>query len=96
MNRAESLMRVSSVTSDDAHGMRLAIQHLHSLGHRRIGHLAGPQHLSTGFLRSNGFRDAVAALGMDPADTPIVECAALYPSRRRGRHASAARAVAPA
>jgi len=76
VNRAESLMRVSSVTSDDAHGMRLAIQHLHSLGHRRIGHLAGPQHLSTGFLRSNGFRDAVAALGMDPADTPIVECAA--------------------
>lgn len=73
VNRAESLMRVSSVTSDDAHGMRLAIEHLHSLGHRRIGHLAGPQHLSTGFLRRNGFKEAVAALGIDPADAPIVE-----------------------
>lgn len=76
VNRAESLMRVSSVTSDDVHGMRLAIEHLHGLGHRRIGHLAGPQHLSTGFLRSNGFKEAVATLGIDPADAPIVESSA--------------------
>lgn len=76
VNRAESRMRVSSVTSDDVYGMRLAIDHLHTQGHRRIGHLAGPQNLSTGYLRSKGFHEAIAALGLDPADTPVVECSA--------------------
>ncbi|MCX7560989.1 LacI family DNA-binding transcriptional regulator [Sulfitobacter sp. F26204] len=76
VNRAESKMRVSSVTSDDAYGMRLAIEHLHALGHRRIGHLAGPQNLSTGYLRNKGFHDAVTSLDFDPADTPVVECSA--------------------
>lgn len=76
VNRAESQMRVSSVTSDDAYGIRLAMEHLSGLGHRRIGHLAGPQHLSTGFLRAKGFREAGEALGIDPHDAPMVECSA--------------------
>ena len=95
MNRAESLMRVSSVTSDDAHGMRLAIQHLHSLGHRRIGHLAGPQHLSTGFLRSNGLGTPLQRLEwtrptrrssnappipVPPARSPCIGCASCRPA----------------
>lgn len=76
VNRAENLMRTSSVTSDDAHGMRLAVEHLHELGHRHIGHIAGPKRLSTGYLRLKGFLEAAEALGLDPLDTPVEEAEA--------------------
>jgi LacI family transcriptional regulator len=65
VNRAEALSRVPAVISDDVNGMRLAVEHLASLGHRRIGHLAGPQNLSTGTLRLRGFREAMEASGLD-------------------------------
>ena len=55
------------VVTDDMGGMRLAIEHLVSLGHRRIGHLAGPADLSTGVLRRRGFEAAMTAAGLDPS-----------------------------
>jgi LacI family transcriptional regulator len=67
VNRAELVPRVPSVVPDDAEGMRLAVDHLVSLGHRRIGHLAGPAHLSTGALRRAGFEAAMRAAGL-PAE----------------------------
>lgn len=85
VNRAEGRMRVSSVTSDDRHGMQLAMDHLVGLGHHRIGHLAGPQNLSTGFLRNRGFREAAELGGLPPEDTPVVECSAY--SRAAGKAA---------
>lgn len=63
VNRAEELERASAVVSDDRAGMILAVRHLASLGHRRIGHLAGPQDLSTGALRRAGFVDAIRLVG---------------------------------
>src|SRR6267143_2003186 len=39
------------VGSDDVVGGRIATAHLADLGHRRIGHLAGPATVSTGVLR---------------------------------------------
>ncbi|WP_333826649.1 LacI family DNA-binding transcriptional regulator [Pararhodobacter sp.] len=74
VNRAEGQIRASSVTSDDIQGMRMAMDHLCGLGHRRIGHLAGPQTLSTGFLRKRGFREAAEAWSLSPEATPVVEC----------------------
>jgi LacI family transcriptional regulator len=49
--------------------MRLAVEHLVGLGHRRIAHLGGPQELSTGHLRHLGFLEAMEAAGLevDPA-----------------------------
>jgi LacI family transcriptional regulator len=61
VNRADDGDRVSSVVTDDRAGMRLAVDHLVQLGHRRIGHIAGPAHISTGYLRRQGFEEAMAA-----------------------------------
>jgi LacI family transcriptional regulator len=84
VNRAEAEGRVASVISDDRMGMRLAVQHLVALGHSRIGHLAGPQNVSTGVWRLEGFRVAMQAAGLDEAG---VVMAAAY-SRDAGREAA--------
>lgn len=60
VNRSEARDRVSSVVSDDDMGMRLAVDHLVGLGHRRIAHIAGPLSTSTGALRRNGFQSAMS------------------------------------
>lgn len=60
VNRSEARDRVSSVVSDDDMGMRLAVDHLVGLGHRRIAHVAGPLSTSTGALRRDGFKNAMS------------------------------------
>jgi LacI family transcriptional regulator len=50
---------------DDRAGTRLAVEHIASLGHRSIAHIAGPQTTSTGHQRYLGFRDAMADLGLE-------------------------------
>ncbi len=85
VNRAETGTRASTVISDDIGGMRLAVEHLAGLGHRRIGHIAGPQHLSTGVLRRQGFEQAMARAGL-PAGAIAV--ASAY-TRDAGRAAAA-------
>jgi len=72
VNRTEADQRVSSVTSDDRLGMRIATNHLIELGHRRIGHVAGPAHLSTGHLRRLGFEEALAAARLPPRPDDIM------------------------
>lgn len=85
VNRGEDALRASTVVSDDEGGITLAVQHLTTLGHRRIGHLAGPDHLSTGALRRRGFAQAMTAAGLG-ADA--VAIAAAY-NREAGRAAAA-------
>ncbi|RFB79954.1 LacI family DNA-binding transcriptional regulator [Methylovirgula sp. 4M-Z18] len=85
VNRGEDDLRTASVVTDDMGGMALAVDHLVSLGHRRIGHLAGPQSLSTGALRRQGFENAMTAAGLDPC--PIVTATAY--SRDAGEAATA-------
>lgn len=75
VNRNEDAGRVSSVVNDEAQGMRLAVEHLAALGHRRIVHLVGPQHVSTGHLRKMGFEEALAAHGLKDA-SGVVDCLA--------------------
>jgi LacI family transcriptional regulator len=85
VNRAEDGARAPSVVSDDAGGMRLAVRHLSALGHARIGHLAGPQDLSTGVLRRMGFEAAMCEAGLDPS---AIATAGAY-TREAGRAATA-------
>lgn len=64
VNRSEARDRVSSVVSDDDLGMRLAVDHLVGLGHRRVAHIAGPLSTSTGVLRRDGFERAMSHHGL--------------------------------
>ncbi len=74
VNRRPDGLDVSSITADDASGVRLAVDHLASLGHRRIAHLAGPENTSTGVVRARAFRGAVRDLGLDDDPSLIRAC----------------------
>jgi LacI family transcriptional regulator len=74
VNRTDGRGELPAVISDDMLGMRLAVDHLVELGHRRIAHLAGPSSFSTGLARRIGFEQALRAQGLEPA--AIVECEA--------------------
>jgi LacI family transcriptional regulator len=66
VNRRQEELPVSSATADDRMGMRLAVEHLVSLGHTRIAHLAGPLDYSTGLDRYDSFRESMSAAGAEP------------------------------
>jgi LacI family transcriptional regulator len=68
VNRNLEDASVPSVTVDDRRGIHLAVEHIASLGHTRIGHVGGPQDLSTGHLRHLGFRDAMGVAGLSGDD----------------------------
>lgn len=56
VNRSEEHRLAPEVVNDDFYSMQMAIDHLAGLGHRRIGHVAGPDALATGHARSQGFQ----------------------------------------
>ena len=68
VNRTADQSEVATVVADDAQGIRLMVEHLAELGHRRIAHLAGPQDLSTGAVRQRAFREAMRARKLDADD----------------------------
>jgi len=64
---------VASVTVDDAAGALLATQYLASLGHVRIGHIAGPQNADTARRRLAGYERGLAAAGIDGGAALVAE-----------------------
>jgi LacI family transcriptional regulator len=66
VNRRLADAPISSATADDRKGLRLAVEHLVSLGHRRIAHLGGPLDYSTGLDRHEGFVEAMRDAGLEP------------------------------
>jgi LacI family transcriptional regulator len=56
------------VGSDHAAGMRLALGHLHALGHRRVAHIAGALNTVAGVQRVETFRAEARALSLDGSD----------------------------
>lgn len=77
INRTTEKGDVSSVANDDAAGIRLSVDHLIGLGHTRIAHVAGPETLSTGRSRRQGFIDAMTAGGLDP-DPALISAAQAF------------------
>ena len=53
-----------SVVMNDERGAEVAVDHFVALGHRRIGHIAGPPTIDTGRRRLAGFRDALRKHGL--------------------------------
>jgi LacI family transcriptional regulator len=71
VNRRLEQPTLPAVVGDDHAGVRLAVDHLADLGHRRIAYLAGPQDVSTGYLRYQGFVEAMRDRGL-PADPELI------------------------
>ena len=57
---------VACIVSDEALGMKLVVDHMAALGHSKIAYVGGPNHLSTGHLRTKGFRRAMRQAGHTP------------------------------
>jgi LacI family transcriptional regulator len=58
-------LRCSAVTTDDVQVGILATQHLITLGHRRIGHMRGPD-VSTALKRLQGYKEAMSKAKLKP------------------------------
>jgi LacI family transcriptional regulator len=75
INRTDGRGHLPAVISDDMLGMRLAVDHLVGLGHKKIAHLAGPETLSTGLARRLGFEQAMREHGLG---AKAIACADAY------------------
>lgn len=72
LNRTTSDDSISVVVADEKRGITLAVQHLLSLGHRRIAHLAAPQDISTGRIRREAFLAAMNEAGVAVDDAFVI------------------------
>jgi LacI family transcriptional regulator len=63
----------SWVDVDGTTGVRTAVDHLLSLGHRRIGYLGTPRAFSFTHFRHEGYVDALFAAGLDYDERLVVE-----------------------
>jgi LacI family transcriptional regulator len=75
-NRLLGAGHIPSVTADNAVGSALAVEHLVTLGHRRIAHVSGPEDLSTGLVRRRGYLDGLRAAGLPEDPALLVTCSA--------------------
>ncbi|MFC7047903.1 LacI family DNA-binding transcriptional regulator [Emcibacter nanhaiensis] len=66
VNRMTDRQDVNAVINNDEAGMQLAVDHLTSLGHTKIGHISGPLAVSTCYTRLQGFKAGMRAKGLDP------------------------------
>lgn len=62
--RKPSKAGINAVLNDDPYGIRLAVEHLLSLGHTTIGHVSGPLTISAGIERYRAFSEMVQAHGL--------------------------------
>lgn len=61
-----------SVDIDDSHGTELLIEHLLSLGHRRIAHITGHPNLGSAQVRERVYRSQMEAAGIEIAEELVL------------------------
>jgi LacI family transcriptional regulator len=83
VNRTDESGRAPAVVNDDLRGIALAVRHLVGLGHKRIAHIAGPDFLSTGAVRSRGFLLACDEFSIPKTQHSLIHAAAF--TRQDGR-----------
>lgn len=64
INRRCETVELPSIVGDDDLGIRLAVDHLLEMGHTVIGHIAGPDQMSTGWGRRQAFEAAMREYGL--------------------------------
>lgn len=74
ISRSLETPAMAAVVADDATGISGAFTHLHELGHRRIGHLAGPRSMSTGMDRARAFDYSARSAELGDS-CPTIDCA---------------------
>lgn len=84
VNRKSEDLDVPHIVGDDLAGIGLVVNHLAELGHERIGHIAGPQTLSTGLDRATAFRTCMSDLGLDPSAVLEADWYQVEPGYRTG------------
>lgn len=66
IDRSPPELECDYVGVENARGMRLAVDHLVALGHRRIGYVTTTERISTLEERESGFRSGLSARGIAP------------------------------
>ena len=64
---------IDNVRANSAGGVRMALEHLHAQGCRRIAFVNGPSDTVPGSARGNAFERTARALGLDPDESLRVE-----------------------
>jgi LacI family transcriptional regulator len=75
VNRTVLDESVTSVVTNDAYGIRLAVDHLLHLGHRKLAFVGGPLNTSTATGRREGFIAALKAYRLSVREKLIADCA---------------------
>ena len=63
-----------SVVTNDLNGIRLAVDHLLNLGHRKLAYVGGPLNTSTGKARRDGFIAALKAYRLKVDERAMTDC----------------------
>ena len=66
--------KASTIVLDYGTGIRAAVDHLATLGHRKIGFLAGPHKLHSAITRQNDFQNAMQECKIPIQKKWIIEC----------------------
>lgn len=73
-DRAPEEIDADKVIIDDFTGAKIATHHLIAIGRKKIMHLAGPQHLSIGQNRKNGYIEALKENGISYHPDYVIKC----------------------
>lgn len=77
-------LRAGNITTDNRNGIRMAVQHLFELGHRRIAYLAGVPGQDVNELRLAGYREGLGAFSLAYREDYVVDGDYSYDSGFQG------------